>query len=108
MNDEQLIALVHEKLPEELTLDEVGMLRDRLQQSAELRQILIHQLHREEYLTAALGRIDASLDSILEHVEKQSRDARGSLWFSLIGSLVVFIVQYQWVLPNHGYLIHQH
>ena len=64
MNDTQLIQLLQDKTPEELTVDEIQLLRNRLAESDELRQQLFQQLEMEEYLAAALGRMNVSVDAI--------------------------------------------
>jgi outer membrane protein assembly factor BamB len=65
MNDEQLIRLLQEKTPEELSLEEIDLLRRRLAESDELRQTLFEQLEMEQYLAEALGRVEVSTDKII-------------------------------------------
>lgn len=65
LSDQELIQLVQEKLPEELTESELDQLRVRLRVSAELRDTLIDQLHLEGYLTEALGRFEVSVEKIM-------------------------------------------
>ncbi|MHB1033743.1 MAG: outer membrane protein assembly factor BamB family protein [Pirellulales bacterium] len=65
MTDEELIRLVQEKPPEELSLDEIELLRRRLAESPELRKVLLDQLQLEQYLGSALGRVHVSVDEIL-------------------------------------------
>src|SRR5262249_12197700 len=64
MTDFELIQLVQEKAPEELSFDEVELLRERLRHSAELRETLLGQLQMEEYVSRALGRVAVSVDEI--------------------------------------------
>src|SRR5262245_45632795 len=64
MTDSELIQLVQEKAPEELSFDEVELLRARLKHSAELRETLLGQLQMEEYVSRALGRVSVSVDEI--------------------------------------------
>lgn len=65
MTDAELIQLVQEKSPDELTPDEIGHLRRRLADSAELREVIFGQLHLEETLSQALGGVQVSVDQIL-------------------------------------------
>lgn len=64
MTDPELIQLVQDKAPEELSVAEIELLRERLRHSPELRETLLEQLHMEEYVSRALGRVAVSVDSI--------------------------------------------
>ena len=64
MNDDQLIQLLQDKTPEELSVEEIELLQSRLAESDQLRQALFQQLEMEEYLATALGRVNVSIDSI--------------------------------------------
>ncbi len=57
MTDPELIQLLQDKAPEELSFEEIELLRKRLRHSAELRDTLIEQLQMEEYISQALGRV---------------------------------------------------
>ena len=72
MTDEQLIELVQSKTPEELNLEELEALQQGLRQSAALREALLDRLHLEQYLGDALGRIEVSVDHILERARRQA------------------------------------
>ncbi len=65
MTHDELIQLVQDKPPEQLTLEEIEALRDSLGQSAELRDVLMGELQLEEYLARSLGRVRVSIDDIL-------------------------------------------
>jgi len=64
MKDDQLIQLLQEKTPEELSLEEISLLQRRLAESEELRVTLFEQLEMEQYLAEALGRVEVSLDEV--------------------------------------------
>lgn len=64
MTDAELIQLLQDKSPEELSLDEIRLLKARLSESDELRSALFEQLEMEQYLSEALGRIEISPDKI--------------------------------------------
>jgi outer membrane protein assembly factor BamB len=65
MTDEQLIELIETKPPEDLSAFEIDQLRRRLAESPLLRAALSTRLEMEQYLAAALGRVDVSVDDIL-------------------------------------------
>ncbi|MCI0357220.1 MAG: PQQ-like beta-propeller repeat protein [Planctomycetaceae bacterium] len=71
MTDAELIELVEQKTPDELTPDEIECLRARLAESPELRELLIGQLQMETYLTAALGRVNITPQQIVARAQKQ-------------------------------------
>lgn len=78
MTDQELLAAVAEKTPDELTEAEIVLLRQRLSESAELREALLTQVQMEAYLTAALARVSFSPQDILERVQKQQRHQFGA------------------------------
>jgi len=65
MNDEQLIQLIQETPPEELTGEELQLLRDRLPDSPALREALSEQLRLDQQLAETLGQVSLSVDTIL-------------------------------------------
>lgn len=71
MTDAKLIELVEQKTPDELTSEEIELLRSRLAESPELRELLVGQLQMETYLTAALGRINLTPQQIVARVQKE-------------------------------------
>lgn len=79
LSDQELIQLVQEKLPEELSETELDQLRTRLRVSAELRDTLIEQLHFEAYLNEALGKFEVSVDEIVT-VGAASRNRLSGYW----------------------------
>ena len=85
MTDEQLLDLIETKAPEELTLNELAWLERRLKESPMLREALAARLGMEQYLSAALGRVNVSVDDILSRARQcpgalcQSRLARRGL-----------------------------
>jgi len=66
MRDEELLKLVEEKLPEELTPQQIELLRARLADSPELQQRLASHLQLEQYLSASLGKAGVTADQLVE------------------------------------------
>jgi outer membrane protein assembly factor BamB len=87
MTDSELIQLVQEKAPEELSFDEIELLRERLKFSAELRDTLVGQLHMEEYISRALGRVAVSVDEIYATAVAQGAAGRQRLYSLLAWTL---------------------
>jgi hypothetical protein len=87
--DADLIQLVQEKLPEELSLEEIHLLHERLKESRELQAVLIGQLHLETYLSSALAEINVSVDEIVRRagaIEQPKSQNRWPLWTGLAGT----------------------
>ena len=98
LSDQELIQLVQEKTPEELSETELDQLRERLRVSAELRDTLIEQLHFEAYLNEALGKFEVSIDEIVAVGGPQTRNRISGYWgwtavflLGLLGSLLIAI-----------------
>lgn len=87
MTDERLIRLVQEKPPEELDLHEIELIRERLKDSPELREALRREVALEQYLATALGRVDVSLDKILEEPVRPQESSGIFGWLGLALSL---------------------
>ena len=66
MTDEHLIRLVQETPPEDLSLDDLELLRSRAVQSTEVREALVAHLQFEEVANHAMGRVHVSVDQILD------------------------------------------
>ena len=64
MTDAELIELVQQKGPDELTDDEIDELRTRLKYSSELQSALVGQLQFEECLATQLGQVQISAEQI--------------------------------------------
>ncbi len=65
MTDQELLALVQAKNPDELSLEEIDLLRTRLAESTELREALFGQMQMEAYLAEALGRVSFTPQEII-------------------------------------------
>ncbi|MDX1946361.1 MAG: PQQ-binding-like beta-propeller repeat protein [Pirellulaceae bacterium] len=79
MTDQELIALLEQKTPDELSADEIDLLRARFAESPELREVLIGQLRMETYLTAALGKIEITPQQIVARAQKQVQKSSGTI-----------------------------
>ena len=66
MTDEELIKMLREKGPEEMTVEELDALRRRLRESPELRRALRQFVNLEESLNELLGSVRISVDGIIE------------------------------------------
>src|SRR5262245_7237042 len=65
MTDQELLALVQAKTPDELSFEETDLLRTRLAESEDLREALFGQMQMEGYLAEALGRVHFTPQDIL-------------------------------------------
>ena len=70
MTDQELLTLVQDKTPEELSLEEINLLRSRLAESTELREALFGQMQMEAYLAEALGRVHVSPQEIMDRAHQ--------------------------------------
>jgi outer membrane protein assembly factor BamB len=77
MTDQELLAVLAEKTPDELTEAEIDLLRRRLTESAELREALLSQVQMETYLAAALARVNFSTQDILDRVRQHQQPSAG-------------------------------
>ncbi len=83
--DRKLIELLQQKTPEELSFEELDLLRSRLSESAELRQALSEYLQTESYLTQVLGNFTVSPDAIIHKAQSQQRASEARPWQWLLG-----------------------
>lgn len=86
MTDDELLALVQTKSPEELTVEETTQLRQRLRESESLRTALFETLQMEAYLSAALGPVDLKPEQIVARAN-QARNEQSKSWTWIIGGL---------------------
>jgi len=93
MTDDELLALVQSKSPEELTPQEVAQLRNRLAESEELRTALFETLQMESYLATVLGPVQLKPEQIVARAQ-QYRDDRIKTWTWVVAGLgcAAFIV----------------
>lgn len=104
LSDQELIQLVQEKLPEELTETELDRLRERLRLSAELRDVLLGQLHFEGYLNEALGKFEVAVDEIIAHSTPTTPNRISGYWGWLVmllaGLILSSVLAVVWWLPQ--------
>jgi outer membrane protein assembly factor BamB len=91
MTDQQLLQLLEEKMPEELTLEEIEWLQRRLKESPTLRDQLAGEVHFESYLQAAMARLKLSPELIAARARAQQRP-RSMLGISLVLLLVMGVL----------------
>src|SRR5690349_6551309 len=91
MTDDELLALVQTKSPEELTVEETTQLRQRLRESETLRTALFETLQMEAYLAAALGPVDLKPEQIIARAA-QSRNEQSKSWTWIAGGLGCLIL----------------
>ncbi len=89
MNDQQLIRLVQEKLPEELSPSEVALLRARIPRSAELREALRELLQTESALAEVLGGANVSVDDVLAGQSSDTASERALPLLGIVGCVVL-------------------
>lgn len=70
MTDDELISAVQQTPADDLSLEQIDALREGLLRSPALRDALLERLQMEQYLGHALGRVDVSIDKILQHAEQ--------------------------------------
>jgi outer membrane protein assembly factor BamB len=87
MTNDQLIELLAAKTPEELTPEEIDLVRSRLADSPELQQALASQLELDSQLSAALAQVSLSADDIVERARQQAPSPLSS--FAWAGILLV-------------------
>lgn len=85
--DQQLIELLQQKAPEELTFEELDLLRQRLGESLPLRQALAEHLQTESYLTQVLGDFSVSPETIMTRA-KAEESASVRPWQWTLGGVV--------------------
>jgi len=93
LTDDDLIFLVQQKTPEELTLEELTQLRERLRESADLRAALDGTLFIESRLNRVLSEVQIPVDSILKRARELEQKAspripRWAIWMGLATMLV--------------------
>lgn len=91
MTDDQLLELLDQKTPEELTLEEIDVLRQRLIESPALRETLLTQVQMETYLTTALSRVNLSPQAIVARAQKHQPSSYGAITI-LVGLLCLPLV----------------
>ena len=72
MTNAELVELLEQKTPDELTPEEIELLRSRLAESPELREVMIGQLQLETYLTTALTRVSISPEQVVARARQQT------------------------------------
>jgi len=91
MTDDELLALVQTKSPDELTVEEIAQLRQRLAESEPLRTALFETLQMEAYLSAALGPVDIKPEQIIARAA-QARNEQFKSWTWIAGGLGCLIL----------------
>lgn len=89
MTDQELLQLLDDKMPEELSLEEIEILRQRLAESPALREALAGQVHFESYLQSALARLKLSPAEIAAKARAQQANRGGLSLLALILMIVV-------------------
>ena len=93
MTDEELLRLLEETPPEELTPEQLAALRERLPHSVPLQQAFAQQLRLDQALAAVLGRPTVSVDTI---VQRAQRTGRRGWWYAVAGVLVFIAAAGYW------------
>ncbi|HEX4148115.1 MAG TPA: hypothetical protein VHY20_03970, partial [Pirellulales bacterium] len=80
MNNEQLIQRVQDNLPEDLSCEEIELLRERMRQSPELRDVLAGHLYWEQFLNTGLARDTLSAEQVVARFRARRLASRARLW----------------------------
>jgi outer membrane protein assembly factor BamB len=91
MTDGELVQLLEQKTPDELTLVEIDLLRQRLAESDELRELLLTQLQMETYLTTAFSRVNLSPQQIVARAQQHQQSSFGTTTL-LVGLLCMPLI----------------
>jgi outer membrane protein assembly factor BamB len=101
MTDHELIQLVQNKAPQELTPEELDALRTRLPHSAALCEALQGQVAFEQFLGERLGQVSVSLDGIyaqaIQHPHRSRRTAALLGWLFTIGLCLIAVGTAVWM-----------
>ena len=91
MTDKELIALVESKLPQELSLEEIDLIRRRMRASPTVRRALAAQLELDQYLAGLIGKAELSPEAIFAGADRARRFGRGGI-FSWLGWTVCLLM----------------
>ncbi len=91
MNDQELLEILEQKAPRDLTIEEINLLKERVPQSEELRQAIEQHVQLEECLIEALGRIDVKVDEILDRARDQKKGGIGTAYWLLLLFLLIAV-----------------
>jgi hypothetical protein len=95
MTDDELIALIEETPVEQLSLEQIEMIRARVAGSSALRAAMAGHLAFEQRLHAALGRPVVEVDAIIARVEPRRKAVRALRVLATIaaaGGALAFVV----------------
>ncbi|HEX3658686.1 MAG TPA: PQQ-binding-like beta-propeller repeat protein [Pirellulales bacterium] len=80
ITNDQLLQRVQDNLPEDLSLEEIELLRERVGQSPELRDALAGHLYWEQFLATGLSRGTLSAEQVVSRMRSQRMAARARVW----------------------------
>ena len=103
MTDQELLQLLDEKMPEELSFEEIELLRKRLAESPALREALASQVHFESYLQSALARLKISPAEIAAKARAQQANRGGLSLLAIVLMIVVPAVAVVGVLAFNAF-----
>jgi outer membrane protein assembly factor BamB len=98
MTDSELLQLIEESSPEELTDEQVTLLRQRLLESAELRRAMREQLRFEQWLGDGLGQVQVSGTLILQAAEHIAAKQTRRRWFLTVGIVAAAVSLAVWIM----------
>ncbi|HWA98806.1 MAG TPA: hypothetical protein VG713_09955, partial [Pirellulales bacterium] len=78
MTDEELIALVQETPAEQLSDEQLALLRQRMLVSAAVRDALADQLRLEQVMYAGLGRVRLDIDALMTRADRPRQRRRAT------------------------------
>lgn len=90
MTDQQLIELIQQTPPDELSAEELRLLRQRMAESPAVRDALRAQLQLDQYLSGMLGRPELTAQVVLNRRWRLPTVHAGSLWW--VAALAVLVL----------------
>ncbi len=92
MTDAELLELVQTKLPQELSGEEIALLRERIRHNPEFRQSVAEHLELERYLGDSFAKVKFSADQILARARPEAGAVRGRFRRAVLLMMAVVVL----------------
>ena len=94
MTDQELLDLLALKTPEDLSLEEIDQLRQRLVEATPLRKLLLNELQMGTYFEDAFARIGTTLAQVEAEAAQREKIPRQPIWPAAVYVLAVLTLTY--------------